>query len=88
MAKYSEITLKRTLTKDRTFYDWADSIRIELLGCTMPPPDAGIPITTDERNLILSWIRCGTPRGAVTRSVSRGTGPAARAAGSGARAQT
>jgi phage tail-like protein len=27
VAKYSEITLKRTLTKDRTFYDWADSIR-------------------------------------------------------------
>jgi phage tail-like protein len=27
VAKYSEITLKRTLTKDRTFYDWADTIR-------------------------------------------------------------
>jgi phage tail-like protein len=27
VAKYSEITLKRTLTKDRTFYDWADDIR-------------------------------------------------------------
>ena len=42
--------------------DWADTIRGELLGCAMPPPDAGVPITKEERLAILTWIRCDTPQ--------------------------
>lgn len=41
--------------------DWQDAIRAELLDCSMPPPDAGVPITKDERLAILNWIRCGLP---------------------------
>lgn len=41
--------------------DWTDDIRTNLIACTMPPPDAGIPITKEERLTVLRWIRCGTP---------------------------
>lgn len=43
--------------------DWADSIRTNLGDCTMPPPDAGVPLPpTEDRLRILQWIRCGTPK--------------------------
>ncbi len=42
--------------------DWQDSIRANLLDCSMPPPDAGVPITLEERLAILTWIRCGLPK--------------------------
>ncbi|WP_394831134.1 cytochrome c [Pendulispora rubella] len=42
--------------------DWADTIRGEVLGCSMPPLDAGSGITKEERLAILQWIRCGTPQ--------------------------
>jgi hypothetical protein len=41
--------------------DWQDVVRTDLLDCSMPPPDAGVPITIDERIAILTWIRCGFP---------------------------
>ena len=41
---------------------WADTIRDELFKCSMPPPDAGVPITVDERRAILEFIRCGLPK--------------------------
>jgi hypothetical protein len=41
--------------------DWTDDIRTNLVACTMPPPDAGIPITKAERLTMLQWIRCGLP---------------------------
>jgi hypothetical protein len=40
---------------------WANEIRGELLDCTMPPADAGAPMTDDEREAILVWLRCGFP---------------------------
>jgi len=42
--------------------DWQDTIRSNLLDCSMPPPEAGVPITVDERVSILTWIRCGLPQ--------------------------
>jgi hypothetical protein len=30
-----------------------------MLACTMPPPDAGVPMSDEERESILIWIRCG-----------------------------
>jgi hypothetical protein len=42
--------------------DWQDTIRSNVLDCTMPPPDAGVPITVEERGAILTWLRCGLPR--------------------------
>ncbi|MET0343200.1 MAG: hypothetical protein ABW252_19485 [Polyangiales bacterium] len=41
--------------------DWADDVRTNLINCTMPPPDAGVPITKDERLTLLQWVRCGLP---------------------------
>jgi hypothetical protein len=41
--------------------DWQDTIRSHLLDCSMPPPEAGIPMTNDERLTILTWIRCDLP---------------------------
>lgn len=42
--------------------DWRDTIRTNLLACTMPPRDAGLSIPADESMLILTWIRCDLPR--------------------------
>jgi hypothetical protein len=42
--------------------DWQDTIQANLLDCTMPPPEAGVPITVEERVSILTWIRCGLPQ--------------------------
>lgn len=42
--------------------DWQDTIRSNLRDCSMPPPDAGVPMALEERTTILTWIRCGLPR--------------------------
>ena len=42
--------------------DWADVVRAHLIDCSMPPPEAGMPLPDEESLKILSWIRCGTPR--------------------------
>lgn len=42
--------------------DWQDTIRPNVRDCTMPPPDAGVSMTLEERSVILTWIRCGLPR--------------------------
>lgn len=42
--------------------DWQDSIRSNLLDCSMPPSDAGVPMALEERLAILTWIRCGLPK--------------------------
>jgi hypothetical protein len=42
--------------------DWRDTIRTNLLACTMPPRDAGVSIPADESMLILTWLRCDLPR--------------------------
>ena len=38
---------------------WAGQIRAAMMSCAMPPADAGIDMPTEERELILLWIRCG-----------------------------
>jgi hypothetical protein len=42
--------------------DWHNEVRGMVQGCTMPPPEARIPMTDAEREKILMWIRCGYPR--------------------------
>lgn len=49
------------LTEYRHVKDWADGIRGHMLACTMPPRDSGYMIQDDERQKILTWIRCGLP---------------------------
>ena len=41
--------------------DWFDAVRSLVQECEMPPPESGVTMTTEERNLILAWIRCGYP---------------------------
>jgi uncharacterized membrane protein len=40
---------------------WFAEIRGVMLACSMPPLDAGIEMPDEERELILTWIRCGYP---------------------------
>lgn len=42
--------------------DWQDTIRSSLRDCSMPPPDAGVAMTVEERIAILTWIRCDLPK--------------------------
>ena len=39
---------------------WQDTIRDDMLDCSMPPPDlTTAEMPDDERLAILTWIRCG-----------------------------
>ena len=40
---------------------WQDTIRAKTASCEMPPPDAGVPMTMEERRAILEWVHCGVP---------------------------
>lgn len=41
--------------------DWQDTVRSEVANCTMPPTDAGLFISNEDRVTLLSFIRCGLP---------------------------
>jgi hypothetical protein len=42
--------------------DWRDTIRQVMVDCSMPPVDAGVPLTVEERWAILEFLRCGLPK--------------------------
>jgi hypothetical protein len=42
--------------------DWYGEIRAQMLACTMPPVDSGIEMPLEDRQTILSWIRCDFPK--------------------------
>jgi len=50
------------LTTYQDIADWQDLVRADLLDCSMPPADAGVPMTHDEQLAILTWIRCALPQ--------------------------
>jgi hypothetical protein len=50
------------LTSYEHVADWQNAIRAELVTCRMPPADAGAPLSEEEADTILMWIRCGLPR--------------------------
>jgi hypothetical protein len=37
---------------------WEDAVRAFMADCSMPPPDAGIPMTIEERKAIIEFLRC------------------------------
>jgi hypothetical protein len=41
---------------------WFAELQGAMLSCAMPPPDSGVPMETEERETILTWIRCNLPR--------------------------
>ncbi|HRI50119.1 MAG TPA: hypothetical protein PLW65_08050 [Pseudomonadota bacterium] len=59
---HSGLTERWPLTMYQDVADWYDTIRDDLLHCTMPPPEAAIPMTNQERLAILTWIQCGYPK--------------------------
>ena len=42
--------------------DWFAEIRAQMVACSMPPLDSGIPMPTSERMQIVQWIRCDYPK--------------------------
>jgi len=42
--------------------DWQDTIRSNMLDCSMPPPETGLTMPNEERMVILNWLRCGLPQ--------------------------
>jgi hypothetical protein len=48
--------------------DWQDSVRAMMADCSMPPPDAGVPMTIEDRRAIIEFIRCeGREAGVLLR---------------------
>ena len=37
---------------------WEDTVRSTMADCVMPPADAGVPMTIEERKAIIEFIRC------------------------------
>lgn len=50
-----------TLEKYEHVVSWHDLIRAVMLNCEMPPPEDRVRMTTEDRQLILEWLRCGFP---------------------------
>jgi len=42
--------------------DWAEVIRADLMNCSMPPADGGVPLSDEDRHTLLTWIRCDYPQ--------------------------
>lgn len=47
------------LTNYRDVSDWQSLVRDDLLKCTMPPLDAGVSISNDDRAALINWLDCG-----------------------------
>jgi len=41
--------------------DWAYVVRSQVLNCSMPPADSGVVMLPEERDKMLTWVRCGFP---------------------------
>jgi uncharacterized membrane protein len=41
--------------------DWSSTILVDLDSCLMPPPDASVGLSADERAVLGAWIVCGSP---------------------------
>jgi hypothetical protein len=41
--------------------EWADLVTLAVDRCTMPPSDAGVPFTEQEREDVRTWLICGSP---------------------------
>ena len=47
------------LTRYDDVADWKDTVRDDVLDCSMPPPDSGVTLSNAERRALLTWVRCG-----------------------------
>jgi hypothetical protein len=50
------------LTDRQHILDWHDTVRSTIGDCQMPPPDAGVPVTIEERKAIIQFVRCEGPK--------------------------
>jgi hypothetical protein len=46
------------LTSQAHVASWFNEIRGAMINCAMPPPASGLTMPTEERELILQWLRC------------------------------
>ncbi len=56
---HSGTTEQWPLTDYSHVASWYDIIPAELVACRMPPPDAGMGMTNEERMTLLTWLHCG-----------------------------
>lgn len=49
------------LTDYQEIVDWKSAFVEDIQGCTMPPADSGVPLTSDDRLVLWQWLTCGTP---------------------------
>jgi hypothetical protein len=49
------------LTQYQDVADWGSLVYSDMQNCSMPPADAGPPLTTAERTLIANWVACNVP---------------------------
>ncbi|HEX4477509.1 MAG TPA: hypothetical protein VH142_20610 [Polyangiaceae bacterium] len=47
------------LTDYQEVVDWRSQVLGDLAGCTMPPADAGVTLSSDERETLITWLVCG-----------------------------
>jgi hypothetical protein len=40
---------------------WTSVVKEDILNCSMPPADGGVPMTAHDRDLFVQWILCGAP---------------------------
>jgi len=40
---------------------WAGPIKDDMLNCSMPPADGGVPITRHDRDVLVQWLLCNAP---------------------------
>lgn len=49
------------LTSYREVAAWWDVVRDDLIACSMPPQGSGVVMSSEERDEVLMWLRCGFP---------------------------
>lgn len=49
------------LTDLQEIVDWKTQFIRDVQTCTMPPLDAGVPLTAEESATLLGWLVCGAP---------------------------
>jgi hypothetical protein len=49
------------LTDYQEIVDWKSAFVDDLRGCTMPPADAGVALSVNDRLVLWQWLTCGTP---------------------------
>jgi uncharacterized membrane protein len=50
------------LTTRDDLASWTEVITEDILNCSMPPADGGVPMHRRDRDLLVQWLLCGAPK--------------------------